>query len=126
MVEFKTIKYKHYRKALQLTAAEDAGEDAGEEHFRFLLSLVSSWDFTDEDTGEPLSPGLESIDELTVEQLNEVTETFNQIFSQVSTVPKTNAGHSLSTSTEKPQAERPKGKTSPTGYPPYFSPEGWG
>ncbi len=120
MIKFKVIKYKHYRKALELTAREDVDDaTAGDEHFRFLLGLVKEWDFRDGDTEEALPVGVGSIDELTIPQMNEVTSAFNQIFSQSTTVPKTSAGHSLSTSTQLSQV-RNQETTPLTGYPPSF------
>ena len=117
MIEFKVIKYKHYRRALELTAREDVDDATAEdEHFRFLLSLVAEWDFVDEETGESLAPSVESIDELTIPQMNEVTTIFNQIFSKATAVPKVNAGRSPSTSTQLTQAENQE--KHPTGYPP--------
>ncbi len=117
MVKFKTIKYKHYRRALELTSREDVDDATAEdEHFRFLLGLVKEWNFMDGETADPLTPGVESIDELTMAQLNEVTTLFNQIFSKVTTVPKASAGHSLSTSTGLNQAKNQE--KPPTGYPP--------
>ena len=120
MVKFKVIKYKHYRRALELTAREDVDDATAEdEHFRFLLGLVAEWDFMDGETGDPLTPGEAAIDELTIPQMNEVTSAFNQIFSQSTTVPKTSAGHSLSTSTQLSQV-RNQETTPLTGYPPSF------
>ena len=117
MIKFKVIKYKHYRRALELTAREDEDDATAEdEHFRFLLSLVEEWDFVDEETGDPLAPGVESIDELTIPQMNEVTTVFNQIFSKATSVPKANAGNSPSTSMQLDQVEN-QGQPL-TGYPP--------
>ena len=116
-IEFKVIKYKHYRRALELTSREDEDDPTAEdEHFRFLLSLVAEWDFIDGDTADPLTPGVESIDELTMAQLNEVTTAFNRIFSQSTAVPKVSAGRSLSTSMQLDQVESQE--KHPTGYPP--------
>ena len=119
MVKFKVIKYKHYRKALELTAREGVDDATAEDdHFRFLLGLVKEWDFVDEETGELLPVGVECMDELTIPQFNEVTTLFNQIFSKSSAVPKVNAGNSPSTSTQLTQVgnqEQPL-----TGYQPSF------
>ena len=116
-IEFKVIKYKHYRRALELTSREDEDDPTAEdEHFRFLLSLVAEWDFVDEETGEPLAPGVESIDELTIPQMNEVTTAFNRIFSQATIVPKANAGRSASISMQLDQVENQEKPL--TGYPP--------
>lgn len=117
MIEFKVIKYKHYRRALELTAREDVDDATAEdEHFRFLLGLVKEWDFIDGETADPLAPGVESIDELTIPQMNEVTTAFNKIFSTSTAVPKANAGHSPSTSMQSIQVGSQE--KSPTGYPP--------
>ena len=117
MVKFKVIKYKHYRRALELTAREDVDDATAEdEHFRFLLGLVKEWDFRDGETEDPITPGVESIDELTIAQFNEVTTAFNKIFSTSTAVPKVSAGHSLSISTPLDQVESQERPLS--GYPP--------
>ena len=115
MVKFKVIKYKHYQKAVKLTQRADAGEDTEDEHFRFLLNMVKEWDFVDEDTGKPLPVGVESIDEMTLPQLNEMTELFNVIFAKKATVPKVNAEHSPSTLTTSNQDGQTQEKA-PTGF----------
>ena len=62
MVKFKTIKYKHYRDARELMAREEVDDiGAEEEHFCFLLELVSEWDFVDGDTKEPIPVGVDSL-----------------------------------------------------------------
>lgn len=99
MVKFKVIKYKHYLKAVKLTQRQDAGEDVEDEHFRYLLGMVDTWDLVDAETEEPLPVGVEAIDEMTIVQLNEVTEVFNKIFAEKSTVPKASAEHSPSSLT---------------------------
>ena len=127
-VKFKTIKYKHYRKGLKMTAEVDETEDVPESdriemqdrHFRFLLGLVKYWDFVDADTGETLPVGEDSIDELSMEQLNEITTIFNKQFEDDATVPKETAGRSPSTSTRKDQVEILQRQTDLTGYRPSF------
>lgn len=102
MVKFKVIKYKHARESIEMTKRIDAGEDLADESLRFMVGLVKEWDFLDADTGEALAVGTESMDEMSIEQMNEMTELFNLKMS-VQTVPKTNAGHSPSSSTESSQ-----------------------
>jgi hypothetical protein len=117
MVKFKVIKYKHYLEAVRLTNLTDAGTDVEDEHFRFVLEQVSEWDFKDVETEEPLPPGVDSIAELTIIQLNELTSRFNELFVAKTTVPKTNAGYSPYTSTtSKPEEKTPA--TSQSGSTP--------
>lgn len=89
MVRFKTVKFKHYRKARALTAREDAGEDIEAEYLTFVISMTEEWDFEDEETGELLSVDVSSLDELTLEQMNELAGTFNSQFGDMSQVKKT-------------------------------------
>ena len=103
MVKFRTIKYKHARKAIDMTNRSIAGENVEEESLRFMINLVKDWDFLDADTGEPLPVSEESMDEMSIEQMNEMTELFNQKMSMKNTVPKTNAECSPSTLTESSQ-----------------------
>lgn len=104
MVKFKVIKYKHARKAIEMTKRSDAGEDVTDESLQFMGSLVKEWDFVDAETGEPLAVGTtESLDEMSIEQMNEMTELFNLTMATGNTVPKTNAEHSPSTLTESSQ-----------------------
>ena len=122
MVKFKTIKYKHYTRARELMAREEVDDIGAEkEHFCFLLGLVKEWDFVDGDTENPIPVGVQSLDELSLEQLNEMTEIFNERFLSVAGVKKTNGGSSSSTSTpSKPDASQ--APTRQSGYIPSSSP----
>jgi hypothetical protein len=90
VVKFKTIKFKHYRRANELDRQIDAGVADDEDVIRFAVSMVQDWDFVDAETGEPLPVG--EIDELTREQFNEVLTLFRRQFGTEGTVPKENAG----------------------------------
>ena len=121
MVRFKTIKYKHYRKARQLTAREDAGEDVEEEYLSFALSMVAEWDFVDEETGSSLPVGAKSLDELSLGQMVEVSTLFNRKFGDMSSVPKASAEPSLSIS--MPSSQNENQGTLQSGSQSSFSPE---
>lgn len=103
MVKFTVIKYKHALKSIGMTKRIDAGEDLTDESLRFMVSLVKEWDFLDADTNEPLPVDVESMGEMSIEQMNEMTELFNLRMSTKNTVPKTNAEYSRSSSTELSQ-----------------------
>lgn len=105
MVRFKTVKFKHYRKARELTAREKAGEDIEVEYLTFAVLMVEEWDFKDEETGDPLPLDTTSLDELTLEQMEELATLFNRKFAKVSTIPKATAEPSLSTLTPSNQEE---------------------
>ena len=108
MVLFKTIKFKHFRKAGELRSLIEAKEARDEDILLFSLSLVKSWDFVDEETGDPLPPGPESLDELSMTQCAEVNLLFAaEVEGKVKAIPKTNAGPSSSTSTPSSQDESP-------------------
>lgn len=107
MVKFRTLKYKHYREAKKLQAREIAGEDVEEEYLSYAISMVAEWDFIDDDAGEPLPTEASSIDELSLEQVNELSTLFNRKFGDMGAVPKTNAEPSPSTSTPSSQIESP-------------------
>ena len=108
MVRFKTIKFKHYRQAQELRKLIEAKEAKDEDILLFSLSLVKTWDFVDEETGEALPPGLESLDELSMAQCGEVNLLFaEEIQGKVKAVPKTNAEPSSSTSMPSSQDESP-------------------
>jgi hypothetical protein len=89
MVRFKTIKFKHYRKARALTAREEEGENIDTEYLTFAISLVAEWDFVDEETGEALPIEAASLDELSLEQMTELASLFNRKFGDLSAVKKT-------------------------------------
>ena len=91
MVRFKTVKFKHYRAAQALNKRIDAKEATDEDTLLFALALVKEWDFVDEDTGEPLPPEVEFLDELSVEQCGELAGAFARKMEAVTAVPKENA-----------------------------------
>ncbi|KKN57467.1 hypothetical protein LCGC14_0561790 [marine sediment metagenome] len=103
MVKFKVIKYKHALKAIEMTKRSDAGEELTDESLRFMVGLVKEWDFLDADTDEPLPVGTESMGEMSIEQMNEMTELFNLKMAMKTTVPKASAECSPSSSTESSQ-----------------------
>ena len=119
MVKFKTIKYKHARKAIKMSKRIDDGEDLSDESLHFMVGLVKDWDFVDVETEEPLVVSVESIEEMTIEQMNEMTELFNLKISGGNTVPKVNAERLPSSLTE-PNQEQKNQETVPTGYPPSY------
>lgn len=122
MVKFKVIKYKHAKRAIEMTKRSDAGEDIMDESMHFMLALVKEWDFLDVDTGEPLAVAIESMDEMSLEQMNEVTELFNLLMAKRNTVPKTSAEFSLSSSIESNQEPKIR-ETALTGSLSSFSQE---
>ena len=87
MVKFKTIKYKHVRRARELLA--QVGSE--EEETALIMSLVDDWDYKDEDSGEKIPPG--SPDELSVDQYNEVVLLFERA-TEGGEVKKTNVSNS--------------------------------
>jgi hypothetical protein len=92
MITFKTIKFKHFRRAQELRKLIEAEEATDEDILRFGLDLVKSWDFKDEETGKPLPPGVESLDELSMPQCAEVNLLFaEEIQGKVPDVPKASA-----------------------------------
>lgn len=103
MVKFKVLKYKHARKSIEMTKRIEAGEELTDESLRFMVSLVKEWDFVDADTGEALPVNAESMGEMSIEQMNEMTELFNLKMVTGNTVPKTNAERSPSTLIESSQ-----------------------
>lgn len=107
-IEFKTIKFKHYRQAQKINKMIASGEITDEDILRFAASLVKSWDFVDADTGEALPPGLGALDELSMTQCAEVNKLFaDEVNGVVVKVPKANAEPSPSTSTLSSPAESP-------------------
>jgi hypothetical protein len=99
MVRFRTLKYKHFRKAKELRALADAGQLTDEDVIRYACGLVEAWDFVDAESGAPLTPG--EMDELSVAQMIELFDAFNAAFSRSETIsiPKANAAPSSSGST---------------------------
>jgi len=97
MVQFKTLKFKHYREAQAINARIESGEATEEDVLRFALSLVSDWDFTDAETGEALPIG--ELDELSLDQCAEVNGAFAQKMGVTAEVKKVSGEQSPSTST---------------------------
>ncbi|HEX9925313.1 MAG TPA: hypothetical protein VGD99_21835 [Anaerolineae bacterium] len=107
-ISWKTLKYKHRRKALDLFAVlnpDDQGHvdldnlDAAElsqaeaNLTALVMSLVLDWSFIDEDTGERVPVGIP--DELTDDQYFAVMDEFNAIMDRAE-VKKTNVSRSSS------------------------------
>lgn len=86
MIEWKTIKYKHQRMASELLESQDQ-----DEIYKFVLSLVKSWDFIDDETGQGLDIDDENcLDELSLAQAVLLVDEFNTKMESL-VVPKTNA-----------------------------------
>ena len=85
MVEFKVIKYKHFRQA---SAIKNNPQSTDEEYVSYIMAMVDSWDLIDIETGEPIPPGV--YDELTREQFEEVVSRFNGRFTEDSKIPNGN------------------------------------
>ena len=105
MVEFKTIRYRHWREAMEFVTAEEAGEDRTDEYMGFVIGMVKTWDFTDPDTEEKIPVSADALYDMTVEQIKEMAGSFNRRFAQMSTVPKVSASKSSSILTPKQRAE---------------------
>jgi len=99
-IEWKVIKYKHYRRAMQLQSSgrqDGTGQVALEDetataYLEYAISLIRSWDFVDAETGEALPVEPASLDELSVEQLQELVAGFGQeLGTKSEIVPKANA-----------------------------------
>lgn len=99
MVKFKTLKFKHFRHAQILTRKLESGDIDDSAVIQFAASLVRSWDFVDEDTQKQIPVSLEGLDELSILQVQELSERFAEEMEGKATVPKANAGHSHSIST---------------------------
>lgn len=100
MIKFKVLKFKHYREAQEINKRIDAGEATDEDVLSFALSLVKDWDFKDAETDEPLPPGLESLDELSLEQCAEINLMFARRMGVTAEIPKATDEPSPSTSTQ--------------------------
>ena len=96
MVKWKVIKYKHQKKAQELSQLNESGKLSPDEATEFIVSLVADWDFKDAETGEEIPVG--EYDELTLEQYEDLVSQFNDTMAGIS-VPKTNAEPSRSGST---------------------------
>lgn len=81
MITFKTLKYKHYKKANELRD-NGAGES---ELLEFAISLIKEWDFVDVETNESLT--FENTDELSIDQINEIFVSFSEAFNKESKIP---------------------------------------
>jgi len=88
VVKFKVLKYKHYREANRLRQSQDVSDD---EVMHYILELVDAWDFVDAETGEALPPNPEALDELSLEQVQELSVLFERAMGMNATVPKENA-----------------------------------
>lgn len=90
MIKFKTLRYKHLRMASELQKLRDTGSLDDADMSKFILSLVSEWDFVDPDTNKPLELDVD-MDELTIEQYGELIKSFNESFEQIGKVPNQSA-----------------------------------
>ncbi len=117
MVKFKVIKYKHYLKAVEITKRVGTGEATPDESVQYIARMVKECDFLDVETGEPLAVGIESLGELSLEQMNEMTELFNLRMSTKDTVPKASAER-LPSSLIEPSQEQKTLENTLTGFPP--------
>jgi hypothetical protein len=99
LIEWKVIKFKHYRRAIEL---QNAGKRDGVEraltgetataYLEYAISLIRAWDFVDAETGESLPVEPASVDELSVEQLQELVNGFgNELGTKSAIVPKETA-----------------------------------
>jgi hypothetical protein len=109
MIEWRVIKFKHYRRAIELQNAgrqDGAGQrtltsEAATAYLEYAISLIHAWDFVDAETSEALPVAAASLDELSVEQLQELIGGFGEKLGTSSAiVPKASAAPSSSTSTE--------------------------
>ena len=112
MITFKEARVKHQERAKELAVMEVGPErDAG---FNALaISLVESWDYKDEN-GSLLPIATESILEMRLTDIDELTGRLQGVVFPKSIVPKVNAGQSSSGSTNGKISKRVKAK-SPTG-----------
>lgn len=100
---------------------EEAGEDVEIEYLTYAVSMVAEWDFVDDETNKPIPIVAGSIDELSMEQVNELSALFNQNFGEMSEVKKTTDGPSHSISTmSSPGVSLEPGQS---GYKSLYSPE---
>lgn len=91
MVEFKTLKYKHQKRAAELSAQVEAGQASDDDVLAFVVGLVARWDFADAETDEPLPVGTEAMEEISLPQYNELMRAFNAQMGIDSDVPKASA-----------------------------------
>jgi hypothetical protein len=114
MIEFKVLKRKHWLKAQEIYEKIEAGTAGENEILLFVVSLVKTWDFIDEETGKPLGPDdPKCIYELSMSQYVELMGCFNERMGV--TVPKVNAESSSSGLTPSKPAKR-NSRSRRTGY----------
>lgn len=89
MIKFKVLKYKHYQEARRLSADPETTDD---QVLTFVIGLVESWDFTDQETDQALKVDPDSMGDLALEQYNELMGEFNSKMGTGQEVPKPNAG----------------------------------
>lgn len=97
MVRFKTLKYKHFRRAQEILVEIKAGTATDLAADQFVVQLIEDWDYTDIETGQAIPIG--ELGELSLEQYTECMEAFNTRMTQASNIPKVNASPSPSGST---------------------------
>ena len=100
MVKFKTIKYKHYKRAMELQALIDKDQATDDELLGYTISLVAEWDFVDEETKQPLPISADIMEELSLEQYKQLNGLLNKTFGTEQTVPNASAAPSPSGLTE--------------------------
>ena len=105
-IVFKTLKYKHFKRALELNRQIEAGEVDEDVILQFVVSLVDKWDFVDVETDKPLS--FDDIDEMSLDQYNQLMEMFNAKMGVANEVPKASGEQSPSGSTKSKAATAKK------------------
>lgn len=89
MVKFKVVRYKHYKMFNALSAKVKAGEADEDDVLKMTISeMVLDWDFVDPDTKEPIPINPDVLDELTSDQIDELSTIFEE---GQTGVPKANA-----------------------------------
>lgn len=104
-VTFKPIKYKHQQQAKDLGRAIAEKTAADNQVIEFVVSLVASWDYIDDETGQAVPVG--DYMELTVDQFNELMANFNARMQAIG-VKKTKPTRSSSSSTRSRTASKPR------------------
>lgn len=89
MVVFRTLKFKHYRKAVDLDKQIKAKKADEIAVLEYAADLVVKWDFLDVDTGDAIPVG--ELDELSPDQIEELLSTFEHGFDRATEVPKKTA-----------------------------------
>ena len=96
MIEWKPLKFKHYRRLKELMAG---GDITDEDVLRYAVDLVARWDFEDAETGQPLQSG--DLDNLSFPQMTQLFDAFQAQFERVDgAIPKASAAPSSSTTME--------------------------